>query len=160
MFVVVVTCCSFHTRRQLEGCLSPRRVIAQQNPVVHGILSAYTLGEVDTFSCLRQNARNAVITTNVTHQVSGKPLSWEAYEAADGRHPIFHTLPGARGTAFFGWQVWMDGGWMDGWVQNKLPYIGLRASWFNSCLRDTGKLFRRLLIRFELLVTGVRDFCL
>lgn len=38
-------------------------------------------------------------------QVSGRPLSWESYEAADGRHPIFHTLPGARGTAFFGWQV-------------------------------------------------------
>jgi len=40
--------------------------------------------------------------------VSGKPLSWETYEATDKRHPIFHTLPGARGTAFFGWQVWID----------------------------------------------------
>ena len=43
-------------------------------------------------------------------KVSGKPLSWEAYEATDGRHPIFHTLPGARGTAFFGWQVWVGEG--------------------------------------------------
>lgn len=37
--------------------------------------------------------------------MSGKPISWESYEAADGRNPIFHTLPGSRGTAFFGWQV-------------------------------------------------------
>lgn len=59
------------------------------------------LNKIELVGCLATRAASYLMVT----QVSGRPLSWETYEAADGKHPIFHTLPGARGTAFFGWQV-------------------------------------------------------
>lgn len=57
------------------------------------------------FGCIFLDAAITSLVLLFDVQVSGEPLSWETYRAADGKHPIFHTLPGSRGTAFFGWQV-------------------------------------------------------
>ncbi|CAB1118120.1 unnamed protein product [Ectocarpus sp. CCAP 1310/34] len=52
----------------------------------------------------RENVFGLSLSATGLSEVSGVPSSWGAYEAADKKRPVFHTLPGARGTAFFGWK--------------------------------------------------------
>lgn len=74
----------------------------------HGVQCCCTVARCSTVMIVVLTALRyvgVVLALVMCVQVSGKPPSWEAYEAADLSHPIFHTLPGSRGTAFFGWQV-------------------------------------------------------
>eukprot|EP00904_Undaria_pinnatifida_P009251 jgi/Undpi1/5456/HiC_scaffold_2.g00735.m1 len=100
---------------------------------------------IEELQIFRNNVFGISLSATGLSEVSGRPLSWEAYKAADGRHPIFHTLPGLRGTAFFGWHWGAFAAFMeararvldaDSWEdESLLPGGGARHSWAGSLER-------------------------
>ncbi|CAM9691616.1 unnamed protein product, partial [Laminaria digitata] len=100
---------------------------------------------VEELEIFRNNVFGISLSATGLSEVSGRPLSWEAYKAADGLHPIFHTLPGLRGTAFFGWHWGAFAAFMeararvldaDSWEdESLLPGGGAMHSWAGSLER-------------------------